>query len=255
MSDLTRAERREIKRQRRREKRAKRNPSRYESDTFESIPVIQDYSPPRQSFNVEAKTEAQGHYLLAIDTNTITFGIGSAGTGKSHIALAKACEYLESKRVDRIILTRPIQDAEDNSLGTLPGDVNDKIAPYLAPAMNLLYRFLGKSKTEAYIRTGKIVGQPLATMRGHTFDNCFIILDEAQNTTPSQMKMFLSRIGKGSKMVIDGDEKQSDIKGISGLADAVRRLQGLRQIGTVEFTREDIVRNDIIRYILERYEK
>ena len=254
MSDLTRAERREFKRERRRERRAKRS-GNYESDTFQSIPVIQDYSPPKLDFNnIQAKTEAQGHYLLAIDTNTITFGIGSAGSGKSFIAVAKACEYLESKKVDRIILTRPLVDAESGNLGILPGDIASKVDPYLAPVRELLNQFLGKSKVEAYIKAGKIVGEPLALMRGKTYDRCFIIADEAQNITQNQMKMLLSRIGKWSKMVIDGDEKQSDIKGMSGLADAVRRLQGLRNIGTIEFTREDIVRNDIIRYILERYE-
>ena len=255
MSDLSRAERRDIKRQRRRERNAKRNPQQYESDTFQSIPVIQDYAHPRVNLNdIQAKTEAQYHYQTAIDQNTVTMAIGPAGTGKTFVSVAKACEYLESKKVDRIILTRPLEDSESNRFGALPGELDQKFDPYIAPMRILLDQFLGKSKVEAYLRTGKIVAMPLAFIRGHTLDNCFVICSEMQNSTPTTMKLILTRIGKYTKLVIDGDVKQKDIKGFSGLEDAVRRLNGVKGVSTIEFTKDDIVRSDIVRYILDRYE-
>jgi phosphate starvation-inducible PhoH-like protein len=249
MTTLTRAERREIKR----ERRMKR--TRYQSDTYEAVHVIQDYAPRKENFHtLEAQTEAQAHYILSIDSNTVTFSIGPAGTGKTYVAVAKACEYLESNKVDRIILTRPIQDAEEDKIGALPGTLEEKMDPYLAPVRQLLDRFLGKSKVEAYIKAGKIVGIPLGFMRGMTFDRAFILADEMQNSTPVTMKLLLTRIGKWSKVVIDGDVKQKDIRGTSGLEDAVNKLYGVKSINTVEFLKEDIVRSDIVRHILDRYE-
>lgn len=175
-------------------------------------------------------------------------------THNTYTAVAKACEYLETGRVRQIILTRPLQDSEDDKLGILPGEIDDKFGPYIAPMIQLLEQFLGKSKVEAYIKAQKIVGIPLALVRGHTFDNAFIIASEMQNSTPTTMKLILTRIGKYSKVVIDGDIRQKDIHGKSGIEDAMDKLDSLPGISFICFTIDDIVRSDIVRDILIRYE-
>lgn len=213
--------------------------------------LLRDFS-RRDDSELQAKTTAQAHYINAIRHSVITFGIGPAGTGKTFIAASLAAEALIDREVDRIILTRPAVEAGE-SLGFLPGELMEKYAPYLQPVQQVLERRLGKGAVEAFIKSGKIVALPLAYMRGWTFENAFVLLDEAQNTTPAQMKLFLTRIGEDCRVVIDGDPSQSDIPGRSGLSDVIDRLRCVPDISFTIFEREDIVRSGLVQNILERY--
>lgn len=216
--------------------------------------VATAYSPHRIKTPLQARTPAQQHYINAIKTNPLTFGIGPAGTGKSYCAGALAAEALESGRIERIILTRPAVEAGEQ-LGFLPGELEDKYAVYIEAFRDILIERLGRGVVDYCLRHGRIVGAPLAYMRGKTFnDNTFVILDEAQNTTPAQMKMFLTRIGENAKVVINGDIRQSDIRGPNGLADAIERVRGLPGVHVHSFERADIVRSGLVRDILDRYE-
>ncbi|MDT8399757.1 MAG: PhoH family protein [Pseudomonadales bacterium] len=212
------------------------------------------YSPHRQIKPLEAQTPAQQKYINAIKNHCLTFGIGPAGTGKSYCAGALAAEALESGRIERIILTRPAVEAGEQ-LGFLPGEVEDKFAVYIDAFRDILNERLGRGVVDYCLRHGRIVGAPLAYMRGKTFNNnTFVILDEAQNTTLTQMKMFLTRIGDDCKVVINGDIRQSDIRGPNGLADAIARVKGLPGVHIHNFEREDIVRSGLVRELLDRYE-
>jgi phosphate starvation-inducible PhoH-like protein len=212
------------------------------------------YSPHRIRTPLQARTPAQQSYINAIKNNCLTFGIGPAGTGKSYCAGALAAEALESGRIERIILTRPAVEAGEN-LGFLPGELEEKYAVYIDAFRDILNERLGQGVVDYCLRHGRILGAPLAYMRGKTFNNnTFVILDEAQNTTPEQMKMFLTRIGENSRVVINGDIRQSDIRGPNGLADAVERLRGLPGVHVHAFERADIVRSGLVRHILDRYE-
>lgn len=203
---------------------------------------------------LKAKNSAQQQYINAIRTNCLSFGIGPAGTGKSYCAAALAAEALASGQVDKIILTRPAVEAGEK-LGFLPGDLDEKFAVYIEPFRQILNQRLGRGTVDYCLRHGRIVASPLAYMRGVTFDQrTFVILDEAQNTTPQQMKMFLTRVGENCKVVINGDVDQSDIVGTSGLADAIKRLRGLRDVHVHQFERDDIVRSPLVRSIIDRYE-
>jgi phosphate starvation-inducible PhoH-like protein len=212
------------------------------------------YAPNRIKTPLTARSPAQQRYIDAIEQHPLTFGIGPAGTGKSYCAGALAAEALESGRIERIILTRPAVEAGE-SLGFLPGELEEKYAVYIDAFRDILNERLGPGVVDYCLRHGRIVGAPLAYMRGKTFaNNTFVILDEAQNTTPAQMKMFLTRIGEHAKVVINGDVNQSDIRGANGLADALDRLRGLPGVHIHAFTREDIVRSALVRHILDRYE-
>lgn len=212
------------------------------------------YSPPRSAQPLRAKTKAQQEYINAINSHALTFGIGPAGTGKSYCAGALAAEALESGRIERIILTRPAVESGE-SLGFLPGDMDEKFSVYIDAFRDILNERLGAGTVDYCLRHGRIVAAPLAYMRGKTFNSkTFVILDEAQNTTPAQMKMFLTRIGEDCKVVINGDIHQSDIRGPNGLADAVERLSDLPNVYVHEFAREDIVRSGLVRDIIDRYE-
>jgi phosphate starvation-inducible PhoH-like protein len=212
------------------------------------------YAPRHTKTPLTARTPAQQQYINAIKHHCLTFGIGPAGTGKSYCAGALAAEALESGRIERIILTRPAVEAGEQ-LGFLPGELEEKYAVYIDAFRDILNERLGRGVVDYCLRHGRIVGAPLAYMRGKTFnENTFVILDEAQNTTPAQMKMFLTRIGENSKVVINGDIRQSDIRGPNGLEDAVRRVQGLPGVHIHSFEREDIVRSGMVRHILDRYE-
>lgn len=203
---------------------------------------------------LKAKNGAQQNYINAIRHHCLTFGLGPAGTGKSYCAAALAAEALASGRIDKIILTRPAVEAGEK-LGFLPGDMDEKFAVYIEPFRQILNQRLGRGTVDYCLRHGRIVASPLAYMRGVTFDQrTFVILDEAQNTTPQQMKMFLTRVGEDCKVVINGDIDQSDIPGMSGLADAVRRLDNLRNVYTHRFDRDDIVRSHLVRSIMDRYD-
>lgn len=205
-----------------------------------------------------AKNHTQVKYLHAVKSNDLTFAIGPAGTGKTFLAIVAAVCALKKRQVEKIILTRPIVEAGEN-LGFLPGGIREKVDPYFAPVYDALTTLLGKSGIDGKIKSGIIEIAPLAYMRGRTFNNSFIILDEAQNTTPKQMKMFLTRFGMGSKMAITGDETQVDLqdKTLSGLVDAKTRIQkhNIPHIGFVNFTANDVMRHPIVAEIVKAYEE
>ena len=205
---------------------------------------------------IRPKTANQKHYVDAIEDNTITFGIGPAGTGKTYLAMAKAVAALQAKKVNRIVLTRPAVEAGE-SLGFLPGTLSEKIDPYLRPLFDALHDMIDVDSIPRLIQTGVIEVAPLAYMRGRTLNDSFIILDEAQNTTPEQMKMFLTRLGFGSKMVVTGDVTQIDLPNgaKSGLRVITDILQNIDDIAFMELTAEDVVRHRLIGDIVKAYEK
>jgi len=205
---------------------------------------------------IRPKTANQKHYVDAIEDNTITFGIGPAGTGKTYLAMAKAVAALQAKKVNRIVLTRPAVEAGE-SLGFLPGTLSEKIDPYLRPLFDALHDMIDVDSIPRLIQTGVIEVAPLAYMRGRTLNDSFVILDEAQNTTPEQMKMFLTRLGFGSKMVVTGDVTQIDLPNgaKSGLRIITDILQGIDDIAFMELTAEDVVRHRLIGDIVKAYEK
>ena len=205
---------------------------------------------------IRPKTANQKRYVDAIEDNTITFGIGPAGTGKTYLAMAKAVAALQAKKVNRIVLTRPAVEAGE-SLGFLPGTLSEKIDPYLRPLFDALHDMIDVDSIPRLIQTGVIEVAPLAYMRGRTLNDSFIILDEAQNTTPEQMKMFLTRLGFGSKMVVTGDVTQVDLPNgaKSGLRIITDILQGIDDISFLELTAEDVVRHRLIGDIVKAYEE
>lgn len=204
---------------------------------------------------IRAKTVGQYRYIQAIREKDITFGIGPAGTGKTYLAVVMAVRALRDKKAERIILTRPAVEAGEK-LGFLPGDLQDKVDPYLRPLYDGLYDTLGPDVAQKYMERGVIEIAPLAYMRGRTLDDAFIILDEAQNTTPEQMKMFLTRIGFGSKAVVTGDVTQIDLpkSNQSGLLLIEKILQGIDEISFNYLTAQDVVRHPVVAKIIEAYE-
>lgn len=205
---------------------------------------------------IKAKTVGQQNYMKAIQKNTITIGVGPAGTGKTYLAVAAAVAAFRERTVNRIVLTRPAVEAGER-LGFLPGDLQNKVDPYLRPLYDALYDMLGAETFQKYQERGSIEVAPLAYMRGRTLDDSFIILDEAQNTTREQMKMFLTRLGFGSKIVITGDVTQIDLPEdkVSGLKDAVRVLGGVKDIAICRLTAADVVRHALVQEIINAYEK
>lgn len=206
--------------------------------------------------HVRAKTVRQQEYLQAMRTATVTFGIGPAGTGKTYLAVVMAVRALRARQVDRVILTRPAVEAGER-LGFLPGDLQEKIDPYLRPLYDALHDVLGQDTCQKLMQKGLIEIAPLAYMRGRTLEDAFVILDEAQNATRAQMKMFLTRLGFGSKMVITGDLTQIDLpRGVrSGLAEAREVLADVEGIRMVELQATDVIRHDVVRRIVEAYAK
>ncbi len=205
---------------------------------------------------IQPKTLGQKRYLELIKSNDITFGIGPAGTGKTYLAVAMAVKAFKRDEVSKIVLTRPAVEAGE-SLGFLPGDLKEKVDPYLIPLYDALFDMFGPEKFAKYLERGFIEVAPLAFMRGRTLDNAFIILDEAQNTTPEQMKMFLTRLGFGSKAVITGDLTQTDLpnKKQSGLLQATKILKGVEGIGSITLSDKDVVRHELVQRIIRAYEK
>lgn len=202
------------------------------------------------------RTPAQAHYMRELTTHDMIFALGPAGTGKTYIAVAQAVAQLIAGSVQRLILSRPAVEAGER-LGFLPGDMKEKVDPYLRPLYDALYDCLPAEQVERRIASGEIEIAPIAFMRGRTLGDAFVILDEAQNTTPAQMKMFLTRFGQNSRMVICGDPNQTDLPagvGASGLADATTRLEGVEGISLCRFTAADVVRHPIVGRIVEAYE-
>jgi len=202
------------------------------------------------------RSQNQNIYIDSIFNNPLTFGVGPAGTGKTYIAVAAAAYFLENKLIDRIILSRPAVEAGEK-LGFLPGDLKEKIDPYLRPLYDALYDCLPANKVQKGLENNTIEIAPIAFMRGRTLEDCFIILDEAQNTTKTQMKMFLTRLGKNSQMVVVGDITQIDLvsEKDSGLKDALKKLNKVNDIGFIELSEKDVVRHDLVKKIINAYEK
>ena len=205
---------------------------------------------------IKPYSPTQANYIQALAGNEIVFALGPAGTGKTYIAVAMAVAMFNAQRVEKIILSRPAVEAGEK-LGFLPGDLKEKVDPYLRPLYDALHDMMPAEKLLRHMENGEIEVAPLAFMRGRTFSNAFVILDEAQNTTPTQMKMFLTRMGQGSRMVITGDLSQTDLpKDVkSGLGDAVRKVVGIDGIGAVRFTDVDVVRHPLAAKIVQAYEE
>ncbi|HWK93835.1 MAG TPA: PhoH family protein [Pseudolabrys sp.] len=223
-----------------------------------------DSSQPPQAFEeinlrkrpVRARTVAQGAYMRALKRHSLVFGIGPAGTGKTWLAVAQAIQMFERKEVDRIILSRPAVEAGER-LGFLPGDLREKVDPYLRPIYDALHDLMDPRIVERALEQGDIEIAPLAFMRGRTLANACVILDEAQNTTSMQMKMFLTRLGENSRMIVTGDPSQVDLPNgqVSGLAEATRLLKGVEGIGMVEFGAADVIRHELVQRIVEAYDR
>jgi len=223
----------------------------YFADLYKKV-LIQD----AKGKPIRVKNMGQKRYVDAINKQDVVFGIGPAGTGKTFLAVVCAIAAFKKGEVSRIILTRPAVEAGE-SLGFLPGDLKEKVDPYLRPIYDSLYAILGRNTTERLMERGVIEVAPLAYMRGRTLDDAFVILDEAQNTTDAQMKMFLTRLGFNSKMIVNGDMTQVDLPGRqrSGLIDAQRILKGIDQIEFIQFTANDVVRHPVVAKIINAYEQ
>ena len=210
---------------------------------------------PAGKRRVAPKTINQRRYLDAIEANDIVFGIGPAGTGKTYLAMAQAVSYLIAKKVSRIILARPAVEAGEK-LGFLPGDLQEKVNPYLRPLYDALYDMLDAERVARYIERGTIEIAPIAFMRGRTLNDSFVILDEAQNTTSEQMKMFLTRLGFGSKAVVTGDVTQIDLPPgkVSGLVEAIKVVADVEGVGMIHFDDRDVVRHALVQQIVRAYE-
>ncbi|MDR0314941.1 MAG: PhoH family protein, partial [Oscillospiraceae bacterium] len=205
---------------------------------------------------IKAKTIGQEKYIEAIKNNTVVFGVGPAGTGKTYLAVAMAVRAFKAKEIGRIILTRPAVEAGE-SLGFLPGDLQQKVDPYLRPLYDALFDMMGSETFQRQLERGTIEVAPLAYMRGRTLDESFIILDEAQNTTPEQMKMFMTRLGFNSKIVVTGDITQIDLPSgkRSGLKDVIKILKNVKDIETIYLDDRDVVRHRLVQEIVKAYEK
>lgn len=203
---------------------------------------------------LQARNEAQGQMIATIKSKRVSFVTGPAGTGKTFVSTSLAAEMLEAGQIERLVICRPMVGCEEE-MGFLPGTEEEKYQPWLGPFFDVLEGKLGKKKVQTYLKFGKIVAKPLMMMRGSTFRNAFVILDEAQNTTEGQMKMFLTRIGSGAKVVIDGDPEQHDLPPgkKSGLVQAMRLFKGSPNFGMVSFTEDDIERDPLVREIVKAY--
>ena len=228
-----------------------------DNNTIQHLLDLYDEEITKDAFGktIRAKTMGQRMYINAMKRNDLVFGIGPAGTGKTFLAVVYAAKQLRKGSVKRIVLTRPAVEAGE-SLGFLPGDLKEKVDPYLRPLYDGLNTVLGREQTERFIERGIIEIAPLAYMRGRTLDDAFVILDEAQNTTHAQMKMFLTRLGFGSKMVVTGDQTQIDLpKGVkSGLKEAIKKLYGVNEISILKLDQSDVVRHPLVSIIIDRIE-
>ena len=202
------------------------------------------------------QTEAQRCFLSSLRSNTLTIVRGSAGAGKTYVALSYAAELLRDHEIERIILTRPLigVDGEESKIGALPGTLQEKLQFWAMPMVDVLIERLGKGAFDYFLQHDKIRIVPLAYLRGSSFNDCYIHCTEAQNTSPSQIKMLLTRVGENAQVVLDGDPQQSDLKKLNGLEDACARLEDMVDVGVVTFTRDDVVRSGFCQNVLARYE-
>lgn len=207
----------------------------------------------KKKLTLSARTENQKALFKSIKSNIITVASGPPGSGKTLISVYSALDSFFKMQYGKIIFTRPCIEADGENLGFLPGDLNEKISPYMMPIFDFLDDYMDRLTVERMILDGKITTLPLAFMRGFTFRNAFVLLDECQNTTPKQMKMFLTRIGENCKVVMTGDPNQSDIRGINGLTDIVTRLDNVPDVGIIRLEEEDIVRHEIVKMVEKKY--
>ena len=221
---------------------------------FETENILSLVTPSPKIYPFKYLNAPQEQYGNAIKNFPLVFGLGPAGTGKTYVCGALAAEALRDKRIDKIIITRPAVEAGE-SLGFLPGDKEEKYEPWLQPFRDVLHERLGKSAVDYHISHGKIEGAPLAYMRGRTFKNAYVIMDEAQNATPAQMRMFLTRIGENCTVIVNGDLDQTDLPGISGLAEALRILSFIPSVKVFTFKASDSVRSGLCREICEAFEQ
>lgn len=230
---------------------------RRSSARIELTDVVQDEYYVKEARVVKplsGKTQNQIDYIKAVKAHTLVFATGPAGTGKTYIAAGLAADALRKDPNLTLIVTRPVVEAGEE-LGFLPGTLEEKFAPYLDPFLQVLQERLGAGEVKYMLKHGRILPKPLAYMRGTTFRDCYVILDEAQNTTPTQMKLFLTRIGENSKIIVDGDTDQVDVRCDNGLSDAIYRMSGVPDVAMIEFTEDDIVRHDIVRHIIRAYRR
>ena len=222
--------------------------------------LVEPAQPPLPSKKAAAplvpQTEAQRCFLSSLRSNTLTIVRGSAGAGKTYVALAYAAELLRDHEIERIILTRPLVgvDGEESKIGALPGTLQEKLQFWAMPMVDVLIERLGKGAFDYFLQHDKIRIVPLAYLRGSSFNDCFIHCTEAQNTSPSQIKMLLTRVGENAQVVLDGDPQQSDLKKLNGLEDACARLEDMVDVGVVTFTRDDVVRSGFCQNVIARYE-
>lgn len=218
------------------------------------VELLADYQVKRSTKPLEPRNARQRKFLTAVRHTPLTFGLGPAGTGKTFLSAALALEALAEEVVERIVITRPMVEAEEH-IGFLPGDANDKFAPYFTPFREALEERVGPGHVRALLKTGRIEMAPLALMRGRSFKNCFVVLDEAQNTTVGQMRLFLTRLGEDVKVIVNGDLDQIDIKVPSGLEDAVARLRGRNSpsVAFVHYGQQDVVRSALCQEMVEAY--
>jgi phosphate starvation-inducible PhoH-like protein len=201
---------------------------------------------------VEAKSKKQQDYMDSITKNTITFGVGPAGTGKTFLAVYQAIHHLWHKKVNRIIISRPVMEAGEK-LGYLPGDLNEKMSPYIQPLFDSMIDIIGFDEMKKKLDAGKIEIAPFAYMRGRTFNNCFVILDEAQNCTYDQLKMALTRLGHNTKCIVNGDPRQADLHN-SGLQATIGALRSIDDVGVVRFTSQEVERSEIVKKLVDAFE-
>lgn len=239
------------------EVRAERRASRRNGNVTEITAGVSPEldEPRRKPSRLECKTEAQYHYRESIRKNILTVGSGPAGTGKTYVCTKWACEELEARRINKIIVTRPALEAADEQMGFLPGTLEEKFAPYFEPFRAIMADHFGQTHLDNLMKRGRIEVAPMAYIRGLTFEDAIIILDEAQNTTPKQMKLFLTRVGENARVIVNGDIDQKDIKGKSGLEDLITRIEGMPSVNHIAFEEDDIVRSGFVKDILMRYRK